>query len=128
MEYWAQTLQNIFRMGRKFCLKLSQLKRMTNPDHNVYTEKVSKIRNGSCKVNPVLACSAAGERCLFRILDLYISKLPPQAFEKDLFYVRPLQEQLSIRLIHGIVAYLWASTHLMTKLSNGACLLTLMVK
>jgi len=39
----------------------------------------------------LFACPAAGERCPFHILDTYISKLPPQAFEKDLFYIRPLE-------------------------------------
>ena len=103
-------LQNaaFFTVGKMFCLrggeehralKLSQVRRMTDPDRYVYTENVSKNRNGSFKhlhvknkIVPVSACPAAGERCPVHILDLYISKLPPQAFEKDLFYVRPLEE------------------------------------
>jgi hypothetical protein len=43
------------------------------------------IKNKSVEIheNP-----EAGDRCL---LDLYISKLPPEAVEKDLFYVRPMK-------------------------------------
>ena len=103
-------LQNaaFFTVGKMFCLrggeehralKLSRIKRMTQPDHYIYTENVSKNRNGSFKqlhvknkIVPVSACPAAGERCPVYILDLYVSKLPPQAFEKDLFYVRPLEQ------------------------------------
>jgi len=101
-------IQNVtfFIAGKMFCLhgeehrslKLSQLKKMRNPDHYLYTENISKNRNGSfkqlhvkSKIVPVFACPAAGERCPFHILDTYISKLPPQAFEKDLFYIRPLE-------------------------------------
>ena len=102
-----RSLQNaaFFIAGKMFCLhgehrslKLSQLKKMRNPDHYLYTENISKNRNGSfkqlhvkSKIVPVFACPAAGERCPFHILDTYISKLPPQAFEKDLFYIRPLE-------------------------------------
>ena len=86
--------------GVKHCsLKLSQIKRNTNPDHYVYYENVSKNTNGSFKqihlkrkVVPIYACPDAGERCPVYILDKYISKLPPSAIAKDLFYVRPLQD------------------------------------
>jgi len=42
-------------------------------------------------ISSFVCMPAAGERCPFCILDTYISKLPPQAFEKDLFYIRPLE-------------------------------------
>ena len=41
------------------------------------------------------ACPEAGERCAEFLLDLYISKLPPEAFTKDIFYARPLDNTLS---------------------------------
>ena len=81
-------------------LKLSQVKRMKNPDHYMYYENniISKNRNGSFKqiqikrkVVPIFACPEAGERCPIYIVDKYISKLPPLAVATDLFYVRPLQ-------------------------------------
>ena len=79
-------------------LKLSQLKRMTDPDRYVYYENVSKNHNGSFKqlhikhkVVPLFACPEAGERCPVRILDEYIGKLPADAVAQDLFYVRPLE-------------------------------------
>ena len=79
-------------------LKLSQVTRMSNPDQYVYHENVSKNHNGSFKkihikkkVVPIYACPEVGERCPVNILDKYISKLPPYAFEHDTFYLRPLQ-------------------------------------
>ena len=78
-------------------LQLSQLKRLE--DRYVYYENTSKNRNGTfkqlrvkSKVVPLFPCTEAGPRCLVRILDKYISKLPREAKEKDLFYVRPLQK------------------------------------
>ena len=70
---------------------------MKNPDRYVYYENVSKTRNGSfkklhvpTKVVPVYACPEVEEKCPVSILDKYLSKLPKDAFKKDLFYVRPL--------------------------------------
>ena len=40
----------------------------------------------------MFACPEAGERRPVYVLDKYISKLPPLAVAKDLFYVWPLQE------------------------------------
>jgi len=103
-----KTLQNaaFYVVGKMFALrggiehrslKLFQVKRMKNPDHYVYYENVS--RNGSFKqihikrkVVPIFACPEVGERCPVYILDKYISKFPPSAVAKDLFYIRPLQE------------------------------------
>ena len=79
-------------------LKLSQVTRMSNPDQYVSHENVSKNNNGSFKkihvkkkVVPIYACPEVGERCPVNVLDKYISKLPPHASEKDLFYLCPLQ-------------------------------------
>ena len=101
-------LQNaaFFIVGKMFCLRggqehrglqLPQLKRCT--DWYVYYENTSKNRNGSFrqlrvknKVVPLYPCPEAGERCPVHILDKYISKLPSEAKEKNLFYVRPLEK------------------------------------
>lgn len=85
-----KSLQNpaFYTVWKMFCLcggvehrvlKLSQLKRMTDPDRYIYYKTVSKSHNGSStqlhvknKVVPtVFAFPEAGDRCPFRILDLY---------------------------------------------------------
>ena len=78
-------------------LKLSQIVRHHDPPHYVYTENGSKNRSGSFnemrvenKVVPVFPCPEAGMRCHFSLLEKYISKLPPVAFQKDWFYLKPL--------------------------------------
>ena len=78
-------------------LKPSQIQRQSNPDHYVYTENVSKTRNGTFKqlhvpnkVVPLFKCPQAGERCPVHILDTYFSKLPKEAFTKDVLFFRPL--------------------------------------
>ena len=84
-------------------LKLSQLKADTvDVDGSrrrcyVYTEHGSKNRSGGLgqlhlenKVVHHFEIPEAGERDYVRILYLYLSKLPKAAFEKDLFYVRPV--------------------------------------
>ena len=92
--------------GKNFCLrggkehralKLSQIVRHHDPAHYVYTENGSKNRSGSfnqlrveSKSVPVFPCAEAGVRCHVAILDKYISKLPPFASEKDVFYLKPL--------------------------------------
>ena len=94
-----------FVVGKMFCLRggqehrglqLSQLKRYE--DKYVYFENVSKNRNGSFKqlrvknkTVPLYPTPEAGERCPVHILDMYIRKLPSDAKDKDLFYVRPLE-------------------------------------
>ena len=97
-----------YTVGKMLCLrggvehralKLSQLQRRTQPDHYIYSENVSKNRNGSfkqlhikSKTVPVYACPEAGVKCPVYLLDLYISKFPLKAVENDLFYVRPLKD------------------------------------
>ena len=49
----------------------------------------------STKVVPVFACPQAGERCTVYLLDLYLSKLPQEAFTQDVFYLRPLEKMPS---------------------------------
>ena len=67
--------------------------------HYLYTENGSKNRSGALnqlrldnKTVPIFPCSGAGVRCHVYLLDLYFSKLPPIAFEKDWFYMKPLAD------------------------------------
>jgi hypothetical protein len=77
-------------------LKLSQFQRCE--DSYVYHENTSKNRNWSIKqlhirkkVVPIYSCPQAGDQCPVSLLDKYISRLPEEAKEKDIFYVRPLE-------------------------------------
>lgn len=75
-------------------MKPSQFRRETQTDKYTYIENGSKNNSGtklkvSNKVVPVYANPSAGERCLLYLLDLYMSKLPKEAFEKEIFYLRP---------------------------------------
>ena len=97
----------MYTIGKAFCLrggqehralKLSELQR--DSDKYVYQENVLKNRNGSfkqlhvkSKVVVVFLCAEAEERCPVHLLDLSISKLPKEAKEKDLVYVRPLDKK-----------------------------------
>ena len=108
-----KSLQNavFYTVGKMLCLrggvehrslKLSQFQRKTKPDHYVYVENVSKNRNGSfkqlhvkSKTVPVYACPKATVRCPVRVIDLYISKLLPEAVENDVFYMHPLENVTS---------------------------------
>ena len=47
------------------------------------------------KVVPVFPFPGAGVRCHFAFLETYISKLPPVAFQKDWFYMKPLRHEPS---------------------------------
>ena len=52
---------------------------------------VTKQLQAKSKVVPLYPTPYIGERCPVSILDKYISKLPPEAKEKDLFYIQPLE-------------------------------------
>ena len=72
---------------------------MSQPDHYIYNENMSKNRNGSfkqlhikSKTVPAYACPDLGTRCPVYILDKYIGKLPPKAVVNDVLYVRPLDK------------------------------------
>ena len=78
-------------------LKPSQFVRQTDPDMYIYTENGSKNRNGGFyqlevpnKTVSIYKNDSVGERCLVKLLDLYLSKLPKAAFEKGIFYCRSL--------------------------------------
>ena len=92
----------LYYNGKNFCLRghralnISQIVRKEDPLQYVYTENGSKNRSGGLnqlrpenKTVPVLACTEAGVRCHVCILDKYLSKLPPIAYEKDWFYMKP---------------------------------------
>lgn len=87
-------------------LKISQLQH--GDGKYIYHETVLKNRNGSfeqlhvlTKVVPVFARPNTGERCPVSILDGYIRRLPNEAREKDLFYVRSLDKLFQARIHHG---------------------------
>ena len=99
-----QLLQAVFfYVGKVFCLrggveqrglKISQFQRRYGPDHYVYVENGSKNNSGANlkvqnKVVPVYVNPDNPSRCVVALLDKYLSKLPPTAYEKDIFYMRP---------------------------------------
>ena len=80
-------------------LKASQFTRQYNPDRYIYTENGSKNRSGGFyqfhldnKSVLISKNADAGDRCLVSMLDLYLSKLPPAAKAKDIFYCKPLKK------------------------------------
>ena len=80
-------------------LKISQLKRENDPPKYVYTELASKNRAGGLaqlrvknKSVSIFAAPEAGDRCHVFLLDLYFSKLPKEAFERDIFYLQPISK------------------------------------
>ena len=105
-----RALQNaaFFIVGKMFSLrggqelrelKLSQVVRHDNPNKYEYTEHVSKTRNGTfkklhiqSKVISLYRCPEAGNRCPVFVLDLYITKLPPEVTTQDIFFFRPLEK------------------------------------
>ena len=110
-------LQNtVFHLvGKAFCLrggaeqrnfKLSQFQRCEGS--YVYHENTSKNRNGSFKqlhvkkVVPIHFCPQAGERCPVSLLDKYLSRLPEEAKEKDVFYVQPLESAAESPETHDV--------------------------
>ena len=97
-----QLQHTIFYVGKVFCLrggveqralKPSQFQRRHGPDHYVYIENGSKNNPGTTvrvenKVVPVYRKQNSG-KCVVSLLEKYLSKLPPAAFKKDIFYLRP---------------------------------------
>ena len=65
----------------------------------MYTENLSKTNSSTFrqlsvpnKVVPVHSCPEAGEQCALYLLNLYLSKLPQEAFINDIFYLHPLEK------------------------------------
>ena len=125
-----------FNNGKTFCLRggeehrglrLSQLKRTKNGYS--YTENASKNRSGGIaqlhirnKTVEIFENAEAGNRCHCRLLDLYISKLPMEAKEKDLFYVRPNETVINETTWYYSTPFGWNKlsqmVHDMCKLGN----------
>ena len=79
-------------------LKFSQLQCTFNA--YIYTENGLKNRSGGLaqlrvenKIIPSYVVPDAGERCHVVLLDLYFSKIPSEALQKDNFYLHPLQKK-----------------------------------
>ena len=68
-------------------LKPSQFTRERNPDCYTFFDVGSKTN--SHHLRKVYADLSAGNRCFVYLFDLFLSKLPPYAFEKDILYLRP---------------------------------------
>lgn len=91
--------------GEHRSIKYSQfaIKTVVNPNDPsemikclVYTEHGSKNRTGSChqvhldnKEVVHYANASLGDRCFVSMVEMYLSKLPQKAIEKDLFYCKP---------------------------------------
>jgi hypothetical protein len=82
-------------------LQISQVQYFQDPERYEYVEGGSKNHCGglqeitSCsrnKVVPILANPQAGSRCHVHVLNLYLSKIPPQASQHDFFYLHPVKE------------------------------------
>ena len=63
----------------------------------MYTELASKNRSGGLaqlrvknKSVTIYSVSEAGDRCHVSVLDLYFSKLPKEAIERNVFYLQPV--------------------------------------
>ena len=96
-----------FVCGKCFCLRggqehrdlsLSQLERAHNPNRYIYHENASKNKQGGIrqmrlqhKVVNIVANPSVKEKCTVFLLDHYISKLPQEAKDKDLFYCCPVR-------------------------------------
>ena len=82
------------------CFKISQIVRNNSPEGKLcytYTENCSKNRASGFnqfsvpnKVVHQYQDFEAGQRCHVTVLDKFLSKLPPNARDKDIFYLRPV--------------------------------------
>ena len=63
----------------------------------MYTENISKNRAGGLaqtrvkNKSVIIAVPEFPKRCHVKLLDMYFSKLPTEAFENDNFYVQPVE-------------------------------------
>ena len=87
-------------------LKLSQLKRVAHPPRYVYTaaatdsnhsapdqEGLTRMWSRKKKPYPAIIVDAVaekGNRCHVHVLDLYLQRIPPDAFDHDVFYLQPV--------------------------------------
>ena len=82
-------------------LRISQLQYYQHPERYEYVEGGSKNHSGRVheimssdrnKIVPIIANEQAQDRCHVRILQKYLSKIPPTAYQHDYFYLRPVKE------------------------------------
>ena len=82
-------------------LRISQFQYHRNPERFEYVEGGSKNHPGGVnevassvqnKIVPLMANKQAGDRCHVQILQKYLSKIPPTAYQHDYFYLRPVKE------------------------------------
>lgn len=83
------------RDTERYHLHTSQLKRIKDPVGYVYVENWSKNRSGGLQDFKVPNKSetnyaSGGDCCHVYLLDLYLSKLPVDAFLENILYMRPL--------------------------------------
>ena len=107
-------LHAVFFLNRKnFCLrggeehrqlKLSQLKRVASPPKYIYTEcATGGLAQMRLKNKTIDAVEQAGNQCHVYVLDLYMEKIPKEAFERDNFYLQPVSK---IRILRNHVLLL----------------------
>ena len=83
-------------------LKLSHLKRLSQPDRYVYNfpsiagAGLSVLRHKRKMSMCIVAAPEKGNSCHVHVLDIYMKKLPPGAFEMDVFYLRPANDRLLV--------------------------------
>lgn len=108
-EVSTDTLMGLLRTvfflnGKNFCLhggeehrklRISQPERVRDHPRYIYTKNVSKNRAGGLvqlhvenKVVPIDALPEVGNRCHVYVLDLYLRKLPAEAFKNNNFYLK----------------------------------------
>ena len=101
-----------FKKGEEHCgLKISQVKRLENPDYYVYSKNIpGGLMQASFeqKVVTNVANPTVAEWCHVAILDKYLKKLPPAAIEKDLFYCKPMP---TVPVGDLSAWWLWEKTH-----------------
>ena len=87
-------------MEKQRHMKISQLLRILNPPRYMYTEAATDSETGlichkkskKSQVYFVDASVEKGNRCHVHVLDLYLQRLPAEAFQKDAFYLQPIKQ------------------------------------
>ena len=113
-------------------LKLSQFKRVHNPEDYIYTECSSKNRPGgfknlevSHKSVPIYAAPNVGIHCHVFLLDTYISKLPLKQSKMTISTCVLYLQHHHILESHGITRHQWEKTYCPQCLKTCAYLLVL---
>ena len=116
-------------VAAKFCTRmgLGLLVCAKEPDHYVYMEHGSKNRSGGLAQLNVANKQVAGyatpsnePRCIVFLLDLYLSKLPKYAFDKDVFYLRPKANDRKFLVCPGMTVSHWGEINILRCICNCA--------